>query len=67
MSVRYEDDEQGRKDSGFANSTYATIFDRLDREGSDVIVDPLLEYCKTLRFLGQTNIYQGHHPLSVAS
>ena len=40
MSVRYEDDEAGRQESGFAESTYATIFDRLEREGSDVIITP---------------------------
>ena len=36
MSIRYEDDENARKESGFEQSTYATIFDRLDREESDV-------------------------------
>lgn len=36
MSIRYEDDEQARNESGFAESTYATIFDRLEREESDV-------------------------------
>lgn len=36
MGVRYEDDEEARKTSGFANSTYKTIFDRLEQEGSDV-------------------------------
>jgi len=36
MSVRYEDDEEARKASGFAESTYATIFERLEREGSEV-------------------------------
>lgn len=36
MSIRYEDDENARKESGFEQSTYATIFDRLDREETDV-------------------------------
>lgn len=36
MSIRYENDDEGRKTSGFADSTYATIFDRLEREGSEV-------------------------------
>jgi hypothetical protein len=36
MGLRYEDDEEARKESGFANSTYRTIFDRLEQEGADV-------------------------------
>lgn len=36
MSVRYEDDEEARKASGFGESTYATIFERLDREETEV-------------------------------
>ncbi|KIX07310.1 uncharacterized protein Z518_01963 [Rhinocladiella mackenziei CBS 650.93] len=35
MSARYEHDEDARKASGFSDSTYKTIFDRLDREGSE--------------------------------
>lgn len=36
LSERYEDDEAGRKESGFENSTYKTIFDRLDKESEEV-------------------------------
>lgn len=36
MGVRYENDEEARKASGFADSTYNTVFERLEREGSDV-------------------------------
>ncbi|PGH12028.1 hypothetical protein AJ79_04537 [Helicocarpus griseus UAMH5409] len=35
LSKRYEDDEQARVESGFAQSTYKTIFDRLEREASE--------------------------------
>jgi len=35
LSSRFETDETTRGDSGFATSTYQTIFDRLDREGED--------------------------------
>ncbi|WEW54787.1 hypothetical protein PRK78_000212 [Emydomyces testavorans] len=35
MSRRYENDEKARIASGFSNSTYRTIFDRLDREASE--------------------------------
>lgn len=34
MSIRY--DEEARKASGFAESTYATIFEQLEKEGSEV-------------------------------
>ena len=36
LSRRYEQDEQARKDSGFHESTFQTIFDRLDREDTEV-------------------------------
>ncbi|OJD13531.1 hypothetical protein AJ78_06015 [Emergomyces pasteurianus Ep9510] len=35
LSHRYEDDEKARVESGFANSTYQSIFDRLEREASE--------------------------------
>ncbi|KAK5047742.1 hypothetical protein LTR84_006407 [Exophiala bonariae] len=35
LSPRYEQDEAERKASGFANSTYKTVFDRFDQEGSE--------------------------------
>jgi hypothetical protein len=35
MSTRYENDEQARKDSGFANSTFKTIFERIERESKE--------------------------------
>ena len=34
MSERY--DEKGRKESGFANTTYKEVFDRFDRDGAEV-------------------------------
>ncbi|KAG9246267.1 hypothetical protein BJ878DRAFT_497854 [Calycina marina] len=35
LGERYEDDEQTRVESGFAESTYKTVFDRLEREGEN--------------------------------
>ncbi|KAJ5764910.1 hypothetical protein N7520_004469 [Penicillium odoratum] len=35
LADRFEDDEQARLDSGFSNSTYRTVLDRLEREGSE--------------------------------
>jgi len=34
MSGRY--DEKGRKESGFADTTYKEVFDRLERDGAEV-------------------------------
>jgi hypothetical protein len=36
MSSRYENDEKVREDSGFANSTFKTIFESIEREGEKV-------------------------------
>ncbi|KAK5945806.1 hypothetical protein PMZ80_003014 [Knufia obscura] len=47
MSVRYEDDEETRRASGFGDSTYATIFDRIEREGSEgkrVFIKDIIHY-----------------------
>lgn len=36
LSTRYENDEKAREESGFANSTFKTIFERIEREGKEV-------------------------------
>jgi hypothetical protein len=36
MSIRYENDEKAREDSGFANSTFKTVFERIERGGEKV-------------------------------
>ncbi|KAF4637898.1 hypothetical protein G7Y89_g174 [Cudoniella acicularis] len=35
LSARYEEDEKAREDSGFANSTFKTIFERIEKEGEE--------------------------------
>jgi hypothetical protein len=40
MSTRFEGDSETRDGSGFATSTYKTIFDRLEREGEEVRLSP---------------------------
>ena len=40
LSLRYEEDEKARMESGFGDSTFQTIFDRFDREGSEVRLFP---------------------------
>jgi hypothetical protein len=36
LSDRFAEDEQARLDSGFSQSTYATVMERIDREASEV-------------------------------
>jgi len=36
LSARYDNDEQARIDSGFSQSTFKTIFDRIERESLEV-------------------------------
>jgi hypothetical protein len=36
LSSRYEQDEKARQESGFGNSTFKTIFERIEREGKEV-------------------------------
>jgi len=40
LGNRYENDEKARQESGFAESTYQTILDRIDRESEDVSQTP---------------------------
>ena len=42
MSTRFADDEEARVASGFSESTFKTIFDRIEREGSEVRTFPFL-------------------------
>jgi hypothetical protein len=36
LSTRYENDEKARVESGFADSTFKTIFERIESEGKEV-------------------------------
>ena len=36
LGTRYENDEKARQESGFAESTYQTILDRIDQESEEV-------------------------------
>jgi len=36
LSTRYEDDDKAREKSGFADSTFKTIFERIEKEGKEV-------------------------------
>lgn len=40
LSARYEYDEKGRNETGYSESTFKTILDRIDREGSEVGSSP---------------------------
>lgn len=43
LSKRYEQDEKARIDSGFAESTYRTVFNRLDKDAAAVCFNTLFE------------------------
>ena len=36
MGSRYEHDEKARLDSGFAESTFRTVLDKIEKEGAEV-------------------------------
>jgi hypothetical protein len=36
LSCRYENDPEARKASGFAESTFKTVFDRIEKESEEV-------------------------------
>ena len=44
MSSRFAEDEETRKASGFSNTTYKTVFDRIEREGAEVRLFPILSF-----------------------
>jgi hypothetical protein len=60
LAERYENDPQARKESGYEESTYRTIFDRIARENSEV---------RLLMFLLHANIlctqFKNHHCILV--
>jgi hypothetical protein len=43
LAERYEGDEQARKESGYSQSTYRTIFDRIAKDNSEVRTSPCFE------------------------
>jgi hypothetical protein len=43
LAERYEGDEQARKESGYSQSTYRTIFDRIAKDNSEVRISPCYE------------------------
>ena len=48
LGLRYENDENARQESGFANTTYKTVFERLEREGKKVRLNSV--YVRILMF-----------------
>lgn len=47
LSVRYEHDEKARRESGFSESTYRTVFDRIAREsaeGKRIFIKDIIHY-----------------------
>ncbi|KAH6681979.1 P-loop containing nucleoside triphosphate hydrolase protein [Halenospora varia] len=56
LSIRYEDDEKAREESGFADSTFKTIFERIEREGKEY--PPLFSPYNDTEFLLDINLPQ---------
>lgn len=47
LSTRFQNDEESRIKTGFSNSTYQTIFDRIDREGNEgkrIFIKDIIHY-----------------------
>ena len=48
MGSRFENDEQAREESGFSDSTFKTVLDRIETEAADVrcnsVLLPLFRY-----------------------
>ncbi|KAK3117861.1 hypothetical protein LTR53_000411 [Teratosphaeriaceae sp. CCFEE 6253] len=55
MGTRFEGDEEARAKSGFSDSTFKTILDRIDREAAEFAIHP------ALLFLGSTRRILTHH------
>lgn len=45
LSSRYENDEKAREETGFSNSTYKTIFERIEKEGKEVRLSSTSSLC----------------------
>lgn len=67
ISPRYEDDEKDRIASGYAESTYKTIVDRIEHEAAKVCLICLSCNLATQPAAGQASLHQGHHVLSLPS
>lgn len=61
LSDRFEDDEQARVDSGFSQSTYLTVLERIEREASEV--RPFFPPC-SLTFLAFSSFAVQSLPMS---
>jgi hypothetical protein len=40
LNPRYEDDEKAREETGFGESTFKTIFDRIEQDNTEVRFSP---------------------------
>lgn len=62
LSTRYEGDEKAREESGFANSTFKTIFERIEKEHEEVRPTPfrLLRCCTGLQPLRVIMDFEDH-------
>jgi hypothetical protein len=67
LAERYENDPKARKESGYEDSTYRTIFDRIARENSEVRPLILFMFLQSSRFLFFSHFILQAHPINVLS
>jgi hypothetical protein len=53
LSARYESDENARESSGFAESTFKSIFERIERQSQEVRAQLLLPFSSMLQISSQ--------------
>jgi hypothetical protein len=67
LAERYEGDEQARKESGYSQSTYRTIFDRIAKDNSEVRTSPCFEALCTVFVLDLASIMARQSTLNALS
>lgn len=65
LAERYEDDEQARKESGYSESTYRTIFDRIARENSEVRTSQVAKFYNLQHTLSTGSGFDQNPPIGI--
>lgn len=72
LAERYENDEESRTQSGFQNTTYNTVMDRINRENTEVGLLPSMQdlniqhsFLHRVKWHIKLPIYPPLHPISI--
>jgi hypothetical protein len=65
LAERYENDPKARKESGYEDSTYRTIFDRIARENSEVRLLILFIFCSFSASYLFPSFFFPLHPINI--